>query len=340
MEDQKVFIVILNWNRLRDTLECLKSVYGLDYENFVAVVVDNGSTDDSVAVIRREYPRVSLLENKENLGYTGGNNIGMHYAMQNGADYVWLLNNDTVVAPDCLSEMVEGAEKVDSTGLVSPVICSYDNESEIQFTGGWLNWKDMSVFYLDDIEDGLRSKDLCLWGTALLVKRQLIEKIGYLKGEYFAYWEDIEYSLRSAAAGYKNIICSTGRVFHKNKFQQTDNRRKGEHYHYFIFRNRLFLGNEYLKGPIKRLGFWIRYFASLGEYIGQCGKENIDPCMNGAWHGIKGISGPMINRDKMPAWMRAALLLLSRHHPSFLADLLTCSLANITKRLSKHLVCK
>lgn len=108
----KVYIIILNWNGLKDTLECLESVFKLDYLNFEVIVVDNGSTDDSVNVILKTYPQVRLIENRENLGYTGGNNIGMRYAIERDADYIWLLNNDTIVEEDTLGEACKYSGKV------------------------------------------------------------------------------------------------------------------------------------------------------------------------------------------------------------------------------------
>lgn len=110
MKYPKVFIIIVNWNGLKDTLECLQSVFKQDYPNFEVIMVDNGSKDNSVQVIRNAYPQIILIENKENLGYTGGNNVGMHYAVNSGSDYVWLLNNDTVVEPDTLSKLVAAAK--------------------------------------------------------------------------------------------------------------------------------------------------------------------------------------------------------------------------------------
>lgn len=107
MNHPKVYVIILNWNGLEDTLECLGSVFQMDYQNFEVLVVDNGSKDNSINFIKTKYPQVVLIENKENLGYTGGNNIGMRYALNNGADYVWLVNNDTVVMVDTLSKLID-----------------------------------------------------------------------------------------------------------------------------------------------------------------------------------------------------------------------------------------
>lgn len=102
---------------LQDTLECLESVFQLDYPSVEVIVVDNGSADNSVEVIRNTYPQVTLIENKENLGYTGGNNIAMRHAIERGADYMWLFNNDTVVEPDTLNKLVISGS-ISASGLV------------------------------------------------------------------------------------------------------------------------------------------------------------------------------------------------------------------------------
>ncbi len=334
----KVIIILLNYNRHKDIIECLNSVFSQDYPNYEVVVVDNRSSDGSSAVIKREYPAVCLIENSANLGYAGGNNVGMRYAISQDAEYIWLLNDDTTVDPKCLNEIIEAAEKSDLIGLVSPIIYDSDNPKQAQFAGSYMNWKDISLIYENwerevekDCEIG---GDLCLWGTALLIKRRVIEKIGYLKEEYFAYWEDIEYSLRSIRAGFKNIVCKSGKVFHKNRFDESGIARKGQTYHYFMQRNRIFLGKEYLGKSIHRLKFAIRYIAELSDYVHRCGKDNIDPCMNGAWHGIMGITGPMTSEDKMPNYIKRTLLLISEHHPIFFADLITLRLKKIARKIS------
>ena len=105
----KVAVIILNWNGKEDTLECLASVKKLDYSNYEIVLVDNGSVDDSVDAISKQYPDMTLLQTGENLGYAGGNNVGIRWALEQGADYILLLNNDTIVAADLLSAFINAA---------------------------------------------------------------------------------------------------------------------------------------------------------------------------------------------------------------------------------------
>ena len=102
-------------------------------------MVDNGSKDDSVRVIRENYPQVIMIENKENLGYSGGNNIAMSYAMQNDADYMWLLNNDAIVEVDTLSKLVDIGENSPNVGILSPIIYYYDQPNMIQFCGSFVD---------------------------------------------------------------------------------------------------------------------------------------------------------------------------------------------------------
>ena len=338
MLQPKIYIIILNWNGLTDTLECMESVFKLNYENFHVVVIDNGSIDSDSKIIKINFPQVTLIQNKENLGFTEGNNIGITYAISQKANYIWLLNNDTIVDKECLLNIVKEAELSDSIGLVSPVIYYYDSPDEIQFAGSHMNWKDITLIYKPIIEQNeIKGKSLCLWGTALLLKANMVERIGLLKKEYFAYWEDIEYSIRAIKYGYTNKICSSGKVFHKNKFHQLDNIKKSGYYHYYMNRNRMLLGREYIKNPIKKILFTIRYLASISENVKQFNNMDIDPYMNGAWHGIKGIAGPMGIKVTMPGWIKSTMVQTSKFHPLLISEILTFQLDEIIKRIQRRL---
>lgn len=175
----KVSIVILNWNGVKDTLECLESCFKIDYPNFEVIVVDNASLDGSLEKIKEKFPQVTLLQNSQNLGYAEGNNVGMRYAVTRGADYFWLLNNDTTVEVGALKMLVEVMESVPSVGLASPVIYSYDNQDKLQFCGSCFSWEDHMVHNFKDLDELLLFKgdEISLWGTALLIKRSVVEKL-------------------------------------------------------------------------------------------------------------------------------------------------------------------
>lgn len=333
MAYQKVFIVILNWNGLQDTLECLESVFKLDYPNFEVIVVENGSTDNSVEVIRKTYPQVILIKSKVNLGYTGGNNIGMRYALKNKADYVWLLNNDTVVEADTLSKLLKKAEQCPEAGLISPVVYYYDAPGKIQFCGSYADLNNQKIVYPVDKnlyvrEDFTNGENVCLWGTALLIKRNVIDKIGYLDEEIFAYYEDTEYSLRAIKAGFRNLVEIYAKVHHNNQSPDAKMEEKGLHYYHLTARNEYLMWTKYLKG-ISKILYIRKYFANVigkaATYRFYLGDEFADAWLNGAWSGICRRYGPIDKSIRMPLALKKIIL----WHPYFWANLLQGNFSHI-----------
>jgi hypothetical protein len=215
----KVFIIILNWNNWSDTLECLKSFQNNDYPNYQVVIIDNGSDEKPTPP---SDPQVKLIYNQENLGFAGGNNVGIRYALEKGADYVLLLNNDTIVSQDFLSKLVKVAESDKKFGLLGPKIYFADEPQKIWFAGGEVNWlynKGVMRGY-DEIDKG--QYDLpqiqetgYITGCCLLIKKEAIEKIGLMPEDYFLYYEDTDWSLKAQRAGYDCIFVPAARIWHK-----------------------------------------------------------------------------------------------------------------------------
>lgn len=301
------------------------------------MIVDNGSEPGSCEAIQKQYPAVDLIKNPFNLGYAGGNNVGMNWALKKRADYVWLLNNDTTVAPDCLKRMVEMAEGNNEIGLVSPIVYYFENPSKWQFAGSHVRWDPFGLLFPDPKSEVGKEfqtgNDVCLWGTALLIKNKVIETIGYLKDEYFAYWEDTEYSLRSMRAGFKNAVCKNASIFHKKQPEKSNGTKKGKHFYYFMQRNKQLLGNEYIQKSFDRLRFNIRSFAELSHDLQNCDEIYYDACLDGGWQGIKGITGAMNEEIKMPKHLKRLLLVMSKYHPVFFADMITLNVRQIWRRI-------
>ena len=347
MNQPKVYISILNWNGLKDTLECLVSVFKLDYPNFEVIVVDNGSTDDSVEVIEKTYPQVTLIRNKENLGFTGGNNIAMHYAMDHLADYIWLLNNDTTVEPDTLTKLVTEAEQSSDIGLVSPVIYYYDEPEKVQFCDSYVDWVNQIIVYpeyknrhISDIHDNFKcGENTCLWGTALLIKRNVVEKIGYLDEGYFAYWEDTDYSIRALKMGYRNVICASAKVLHKTALPDAGSLRRSAQFFYYTTRNRYILAIKFFKSR-GMLSFWGNYLSFVLTNFIYCKQFNdrvaSDACLDGAWAAIRRTAGPWDKTVKMPVWLRKGFLFLSSWHPHLWINLLQGKFSNISSEVLKR----
>ena len=210
----RIFAVVLNWNGWRDTLECLKSLQALDYPDLEIVLVDNGSTDDSVGRLRAQHATLPILETGRNLGFAGGSNVGIRYALQEGADYVWLLNNDTVVAPDALSHMVGTAEADSTVGLVGSVLRYAHEPARVQaWGGGRVRWLLGIPQHLTDAAAAARSDYIV--GASLLIRREVLERIGLLDEGFFLYWEDADFGLRARRAGWRLAVAGDAVVYHK-----------------------------------------------------------------------------------------------------------------------------
>lgn len=216
----KVIIIILNWNGWRDTVECVESVLIATYPNFEAVIVDNGSPDDSVAILSAHFPQVSLLQVPENRYYAGGNNVGIRYALAVGADYIMLLNNDTVVHPDFLNSLVAAMEKDATLAAVGGTLYYYGPNNLIQNTGGHINFKTGHVYTLGDNEEERnqfsqpREVDF-ICGAAILLRSAVIEKIGLLDEALKLYAEESDWCLRAKKNGYRIMFIPNSRVMHK-----------------------------------------------------------------------------------------------------------------------------
>jgi hypothetical protein len=253
---RRVMIIVLNWNGLADTLACLASLARLDYRVHEVVVVDNGSTDDSVSAIRASYPQVTLIETGENLGYVGGNNVGLEHARAMGADFALLLNNDTEVAPDFLGLLVEAAEADSAIGIVGPTIYYFDRPNVVWSAGGAIDWGRgrTRMIGLDEVDHGqfghaVRPVDF-VTGCALLIKMSVVDQVGMLDPRFFAYYEEAEWCVRVARAGFRILHVPQAKIWHKIS---PDAREASPQVHYYMIRNRLLL----LKLSKMGVGPWI-----------------------------------------------------------------------------------
>lgn len=222
-----VCIIVLNWNGLQDTLECLESLEAASYPNFEVLVVDNGSTGDDAAVLQaRAGGRMRLLENDRNYGYTGGNNIGIRDCLARWQpDYLLILNNDVIVAPDFLDRLVEAAQADPRAGITGPRVYYHAEPDRIQSAGMAVDlWKGRTASI------GLKQKDRgqhdtqrqvdCVSGCCLLIRRTVIEEIGLLDEGYFAYWDEVDYCTRAKKARYRVLYVPAARVWHKSPIKQ------------------------------------------------------------------------------------------------------------------------
>jgi GT2 family glycosyltransferase len=212
-----VIAVVLNWNNVPDTLECVDSVLRSDYSNLAVRVVDNGSREDPSTVLHERYPDVGVLRNPTNLGYGGGNNVGLKCAINDGAAYILLLNNDVVVAPDCLRRLVAAAEADSRIGMATPKVFYYDRPAEVYWDGGIVDWERGEAAHDSrglPVARGI-VKSEWLDGCSLLVRVATIREVGLLDERYFLYFEDAEWSVRAARRGWTNAVVLQAHAWHK-----------------------------------------------------------------------------------------------------------------------------
>jgi GT2 family glycosyltransferase len=295
--NREVAIVVLNWNNSQDTIECLESLTVMDYQNYVTIVVDNGSSDESIENFREfakgnlkieskffpecearrpikiiEYDRdqidrkdkiekaaingdkyeneqLILIRNECNYGFAEGNNIGIQFALDVvKPNYVLLLNSDTVVDRDFLSELVRVSVSVSRIGVVGPKVYYYHNPFQINAAGARMHyWSgfavNIGIGQMDDNQFNEIQEVDCVHGSAMLIKASALEDLGLLDPDFFVLLEETEWCLRAKKAGYKIFFVPTARVYHKEGFSAT---RRCKFY-YYSNRNRILLLKKHQK---------------------------------------------------------------------------------------------
>jgi GT2 family glycosyltransferase len=233
----KFFVIILNWNGKNDTLACLHALQSQEgAESFDTVVVDNGSSDDSAVAIRDTFPQVTLLTTGKNLGYAGGNNIGIEYALQQGADLVLLLNNDTIPRPHFISALQQASHSSTIFGAYPLLFAEPDR---LDHLGGVWNEK-KGHFDLVGLKKprGFRSEKpldyVC--GCSILIPSAVFKTIGLLEPKFFLFWEEADLCVRAHKAGFSIKVCYEAELLHKVSASFTGG---APHKTYFWWRGRL-----------------------------------------------------------------------------------------------------
>jgi GT2 family glycosyltransferase len=264
----------------------------------------------------------------------------MKRAFEQGADYVWLLNNDTLVPRDALSELVRGMEAAEA-GLASPLIYFREPAERLQFCGSVIDWKNRQIRHLEQLKDlthAAAGESLSLWGTALLVKRKVVDDVGYLCEKYFAYHEDEEYSLRANRAGYRCVVVPEARVYHKNSRSTGHNDAPVQVF--LRSRNQYFLWMDGLKWK-DRIFHVPKYLSRIISYGGSLNDKNLpeslEACLDGMWCGFRGIGGPRRRDIAMPAPLRSLFRFLFSWHPYFWSNLFRGDFGGIRADIVKRL---
>lgn len=216
-----VAAVVVNWNRRDDTLACLASLAETSYaqhapDAWSVILVDNGSTDGTAAAARARFPTTDVIALPENRGFAAGCNVGLRRALAAGADYVLLANNDTVVAPDMVEQLVLVAERERDVGLLSPVIFYHDQPARVWSAGYRQRAVTLSAQSPDRRPNaGAPYPVDRVYGCGVLIRRSVLEDVGLFDERFFMYYEDADFCRRAQAGGYRLLVVPAARMWHK-----------------------------------------------------------------------------------------------------------------------------
>lgn len=333
MKKPRVLISILNWNGGTETLKCIENINRSIYSNYHILVIDNASTDSSLEGIVHSYPTIYILRNHKNLGFAGGQNLGMDFAYKMGYELVWILNNDTKPDERTLGTLVNEIDTDCRIGMVSPVIIDDDENGRIQFCGCSIDYLGVRFDNFDSIEKALKCQntrplDICLWGTAILTRSSLMAQIGGFDTKFFAYYEDLDLSVRVVHAGFINRIVPSAVIRHSG-INNPD--KRPPHYVYFNTRNRFIFWMKHTS-RINKFNFIREYLAGALIYAStwreKCDFEKERATIVAVWDGITSHGGGWDRSRKAPFFIFSILMT----YPYFFARVLRGSCFNRKSR--------
>ena len=252
---EKVAIILINWNSFHLTNDCIKSLGQIEYPNTDIIVVDNGSADGSGDKLKSENEKIILIKSEMNTGFTGGNNLGLRYSLENGYTYSMLLNNDTFVEPDFLGPLVDFLNTHPEVGAIQPRIF-FHHDRKLIWNGGSGYNKLLGYTYTRGYNKPSNPKDEIIrtvdWitGCAFLTRNNILRETGLLTEKFFIYYEDVDLSFRIKALGYKLVYHPLSIVYHiagmanKNKAIGREG-QLNPIVHYLSSRNRIWLLKKY-----------------------------------------------------------------------------------------------
>ena len=316
MQAPKVLIIVLNWMKYEDTINCVESLLKLDYLNFNILVIDNNSLNESAEIITKRFPEILFIKSNKNDGYAAGNKIGVDYALKNNFDAVWILNNDCVVRKESLSELVASFNR-NGHAIYSNLTLMSENPDIIHYAGTYAideplqpdkypTYDKLKGKLLSDYANVLEEKPARIYGHSLYIPTEVIKKHGFMDTRYFMFCEETDYTLSLHKAGIPSIFVpkaiithistSTFKLSAKMKFIGT----------YYGIRNNILLDKKFNNGYCKELlnkkggligiikFFVLSYILKIKPFNEEDYYTNL-----GILHGILGIRGKFIKPEKL-----------------------------------------
>lgn len=271
-----VYVVVLTWNGREHTLECLRSICGSDYPNYRILLVDNASSDGTVAAVRTEFPDVEVVVNSSNVGYTEGNNTGIRYAEEHGAEFFFILNNDTVIDHSAVTMLVGATGQDENTYISTPAIYKYSSPDQPAFWGKV--WDSVALRFTDpeqlQFSPSPQTAEMIPTasapGCSLFFGLPVLKKVGLFDNRFFIYWEDTDWCARAVRKGCRIFLVPAAKIWHKESQSFAEPSRK-DAYEYYYFRNHLLWIEKNLSGRDQ----WRAMF--------RCWRELVKPLL--PWYG-------------------------------------------------------
>ncbi len=289
-----VAVIIVIWNGVEDTLECLRSLTGEGYPNKQIIIVDNGSEDGSAERIKAEGFKVRMIQTGRNLGFTGGNNAGLAEALSSGVKYSLLLNNDTTLEPGAIEALVDAAERSPRGGIFAPVIHYYDAPSEVWFAGAFLSLTRGEAVhnnFLHPRRDSAPYASPWVSGCAMLARMDAVEEVGGLDDRFYLTWEDVDWCLEMRAKSWGVEVVPASRILHKGG--RSGAKLQGIRSYYAV-RNSLLLASKHSgRGYFAALlRITSRHLSSALRSEGRERIEVLGTVAEGLWDHFRGNYGP------------------------------------------------
>jgi len=288
------YVIIVNWNSTQSTLLSISNLRRVYKNSLEIIVVDNGSDQDQLECLIEgsDVHHFVVIRNGRNSGYSGANNIGIKEAIKRGGQYFWLLNADTEFDTDVLSGMKALASRPDS-GVVSPHIYFSRDRERPQFLSGYFDPGLKWFRYAGSIEEAnsqilIHAANIVVWGTSWLISKNVIDSIGYLDEGLFAYWEDVEYSLRCIKSGFVNRVDFSARIYHDTPLPKEGVVDRAPYVFFYSIRNSGVVLRRFCDtcGVSLIQAFLTHLKYSLDEYMRSVGAGRNDcalACMDGLW---------------------------------------------------------
>lgn len=262
MNVAKVYIVLVNYNGYMDTVECVKSLINIKYTNYKIVLVENASNDKE-KIENDEFLNNNciIIYSDENGGFSAGNNLGIQYALNEGADYILLLNNDTVVCEDFLDELLDLEKENNKVGIITGDIYYYFDKNKLWYTNGSFN-RESCITRMCNNTSRVVNKVTFACGCLMLLKANMIKEIGMLDDLFFLYSEDTEYCCRAMKKGWDIVWTKKSKIYHKISASTVSN---SDFQQYYLTRNNLILAKMYGKRPV--WGYMVRLWCCIKDII-------------------------------------------------------------------------